>query len=50
MDFFLFPLEATGRSMIAEWKAGFGLKYASKYDKLQNILVIQFIKTHIVQK
>lgn len=49
--FILFPLEASGTSKILEWKNGFGLKYASKHNKLQNVLVTQciYIKK-IVQK
>lgn len=37
--FILFPLEASGTAKILEWKNGFGLKYASKNNKLQNVLV-----------
>lgn len=49
VDFF-FPLEATERSTVAGWKASFALQYAYKYDKLQNILVIQFIEKKILFK
>lgn len=41
--FFFLLLEAARRSMTAEWKASFGLKYAFKFGKLQNILIVQFI-------